>query len=293
MREFVIMADSDSEIPFTFADAHNVPVFLMPYTIDGEEFLFDLGRTTDFKDFYERLQKGAEVTTSTRSPLDIQEFFEGIIKENKDILYISFSSQLSAHYSLALQAREEALANYPEARIEIVDSLGIAMGSGLLVYHAVMQKEAGKSLDEILAWVSENIQRSLHFFSVDSLVQLRRTGRLSAVQATLGTMLDLKPILTVNKEGKIIAFEKVKGRKRVIKTLADLVEKNYVDDDVCKELCVVCHGNNEAQAMQLKEEIEKRANFKNIWFMDVGPVIGSHAGNGVMAVLMMGKPREV
>ncbi|MGI6664056.1 MAG: DegV family protein [Christensenellaceae bacterium] len=293
MREFVVMADSDSEIPYTFADEYQVPVFLMPYTLDGKEELFDLGRTTDYVGFYEQLAAGGEASTATRPPADIQAFFEEIIKDNKDILYISFSSQLSAHYELSLVAREAALENYPDARIEIFDALGIAMGSGLLVYHAVMLKEQGKSLDEILAWLNENRQRSLHFFSVDSLAHLRKTGRLSAVNATLGSILDLKPILTVTKEGKIVAFDKVKGRKRVVKALADLAEENYVDDDICKELCVVCHGNNPGQALLLKNELERRLDFKEVWFLDVGPVIGSHCGPGVMALLMMGKERTV
>ncbi len=293
MREFVIMTDSDTEIPYYFADAHQIPVFLMPYTLDGVDQLFDLGRSTDYKHFYTRLREGAEASTATRPPKDIQDFFEGIIKDNKDILYICFSSQLSSHYELAQSARKEALQNYPAARIEIVDSLGISMGAGLVVYHAVKLKEEGKSLDEIAAWVLANRSRSLHFFSVDSLRYLQRTGRLSSVTATLGSILDLKPILTVTKQGKIVAFDKVKGRKRVVRYLADLAEKNYVDDDICKELLVVCHGDNLEQAKALETAITNRVEFKQTWFLNVGPVIGSHCGPGVMAFLMMGKEREL
>lgn len=293
MREFVIMTDSDTEIPYTFAEAHNVPVFLMPYTLDGKESLFDLGKTTDYAGFYASLRAGASASTSTRSTYEIQCFFEDILKEGKDILYICFSSQLSAHYELAEMARKAALENHPEARIEIVDSLGIAMGAGLLVYHAVKQKEAGRSLDEIRQWLLDNRMRSLHFFSVDSLNYLKKTGRVSAVTATLGTMLDLKPILTVTREGKIVAFDKVKGRKKVVKYLADTVEKNYVEDDICKELMVVCHADNKEQAEALKAAIEERLDFKEIWLVDVGPVIGCHCGPGTMAFLMMGKEREI
>ncbi len=292
MRDFVIMTDSDTEIPYTFADAHNIPVFLMPYTLDGEEKLFDLGRNTDYKHFYTRLREGAEASTATRPPQDIQDFFEAIIKENKDILYICFSNKLSSHFELAHSARIATLENYPDARIDIVDSLGIAMGAGILVYHAVKLKEEGKSFDEIKEWVEANRLRSLHFFSVDSLMHLKRTGRLSTVTATLGTMLDLKPILTLTKDGRVVAFDKIKGRKKVVKYLADLAVKNYVDDDICKELLVVCHGDNMEQAEALKEEIGSRLEFKNIWLVDVGPVIGGHAGPGVVAFLMMGKERE-
>lgn len=293
MREFVIMTDSDTEIPYTFAEAHQVPVFLMPYTLNGEESLFDLGKTTDYTGFYHSLREGANASTSTRSTYEIQCFYEDILKTGKDILYVCFSSQLSAHHDLAQLARKAALENYPEARIEIFDSLGIAMGAGLLVYHAVRLKEEGKSMEEILQWLQENRMRSLHFFSVDSLNYLKKTGRVSAVTATLGTMLDLKPILTLTKEGKIVAFDKVKGKKKVVKYLADLAEKNYVDDDICKELMVICHGDNLAQAEALKDVITQKLEFKEVWLMDVGPVIGSHCGPGVMAFLMMGKEREL
>ena len=292
MRDFVIMTDSDTEIPYWFADENDIPVFLMPYTLDGKEELFDLGRTTDYKAFYTRLREGAEATTSTRSPIEIQEFFEGIIKNHKDIIYICFSSQLSAHYELALGAREKALANYPEAKIEIVDSVSIAMGAGLLVYHAVKQKKEGKSMTEILAWLEKNKTRSLHYFTVDSLMYLKRTGRLSAMTATIGSILDLKPVLTLTRSGKIVAFDKVKGRRKVVKYLLDKVAENKMDDEESMELAIVCHGDNPEQAQLLKEEMEARFHYKHLWFLDVGPVIGCHAGPGVMAVLILGKERE-
>ena len=167
------------------------------------------------------------------------------------------------------------------------------MGAGLLVYHAVKLKEEGKSFDEIVEWVEKNKMRTLHFFSVDSLNYLKRTGRLSAVTATIGSILDLKPILTLTREGKIVAFDKVKGRKKVVKYLADKVSENAVDDDIFRELCVVYNADNVEQATALKEELERRFQFKNLWFMDVGPVIGCHCGPGTMAVLIMGKERTV
>lgn len=292
MREFVVMADSDSEIPYQYADAHQLPVFLMPYTIDGQEALFDLGRTTDFKAFYDKLRAGAEASTATRPPADIQAFFEEQLKQGKDILYISFSSSLSAHYELAQVARKDALENYPDARIEIVDSLGIAIGSGLLICHAQKMKEAGASLDEIKDWVEQHKLNALHFFSVDSLKHLQRTGRLSAVMTAMGSLLDLKPILTVTKEGKVVSFDKVKGRKKVIRYLADLAEKNY-DPKLSRELAVVCHADNLEQAKILQEEMQKRMEFDEFWLIDIGPVIGVHAGPGALALLMLGKERPM
>lgn len=291
MREYVVMADSDSEIPYYIAEEHNIPVFLMPYTIEGQEMLFDLGKNTDFKAFFDSMREGKSVSTSTRSPQDIQEFYENILKEGKDILYICFSSKLSGHYELAQMARTAALENYPEARIEIIDSKSIAMGAGLLVYHAAMKHEAGMSFDELAAWVRENCLRALHFFTVDSLVYLKRTGRVSAVTATLGSILDLKPILLLDREGSIIAYDKVSGRRKAIKYLLNKIEENMTDDDVSKEILVIYHADNPSGAEILRKEAEARFDFKKILVMDVGPVIGAHCGPGTMAICMMGKER--
>ena len=293
MREFVLMTDSDTEIPYTFAEEHNIPVFLMPYTLDGEESLFDLGKTTDFEGFYKALREGKDALTSTRSTLDIQEFYEDILKEGKDILYLCFSSQLSSHYNLSLMARDAALENYPDARIEVVDTLSISMGAGLLVYHAAKMKEQGKSLDEIKDWVENNKLKALHFFSVDDLKYLKKTGRVSAVSATLGTMLDIKPVLVLTREGKIVANEKVKGRKKLIKFLTDKIVKNYEDNEIGRDLLVIIYGDNREQAEELRDSILKEVHFENVWMQHVGPVIGCHCGPSVMACLIMGHEREL
>jgi DegV family protein with EDD domain len=292
MREFVLMTDSDTEIPYTFAEEHDIPVFLMPYTLDGKESLFDLGKTTDFEGFYKALRDGKDALTSTRSTYDIQLFYEDILKEGKDILYLCFSSQLSSHYDLACMAREAALENYPDARIEIVDTLSISMGAGLLVYHAQKLKDQGKTLDEIKDWVENNKLNALHFFSVDDLKYLKKTGRVSAVSATLGTMLDIKPVLVLTKEGKIVANDKVKGKKKLIKYLTDKVVKNYVDDEIGKDLFVIMYGDNREQAEELRDSVLKEVSFNNVWLQHVGPVIGCHCGPSVMAALIMGHQRE-
>ena len=265
MREFVIMTDSDTEIPYWFADENQVEVFLMPYTLDGKEIIFDLGRHTDYKAFYTRLREGADASTSTRSPVEIEEFYENILKQGKDILYICFSSKLSAHYELSLLAREQVLKKYPEATITVVDSVSIAMGAGILVYHAVRLKKEGKSMEEIAAWLEANKCRSLHFFTVDSLQHLKRTGRLSSTKAALGTILDLKPVLYLTREGRIIAFDKVKGRRKVVSYFIEKIEENLTDDEVSHDLIVVCHGDNLEAAETIKKEIEDRFDFKPVW----------------------------
>lgn len=292
MREFVIMTDSDTEIPYQFAEENDVEVFLMPYTLDDKEQLFDLGKTTDYKYFYTRLREGAKATTSTRPPVDIEDFYRGILEQGKDILYLCFSSQLSAHYSLSCMARETVLEDYPDNNITIVDSCSIAMGAGILVYHAVQLKKQGKSMEEIAAWLEENKTHSNHFFTVDDLMYLKRGGRLSGAAAVMGSILDIKPVLTLNRQGKINVIDKVKGKRKMIKYLLDKVESCKEDTDLSRQLLIVCHGDNEETAREIEQLIKEKFDFQEVWFMDVGPVIGCHAGPGVIGILFMGKERE-
>ena len=287
MCDFVLMTDSDTEIPYTFAEKYDIPVFLMPYTIDGEERLFDLGRETDFEGFYNRLREGADAFTSTRPPEDIADFYREILKTGKDILYLAFSSQLSSHVNHATMAKEEVLKEFPERRIVIVDTLRIAMGAGILVYYAAKMKEEGGTLDEIAEWTEKNKLRANAWFSVDNLMFLKKGGRLSGTQAVMGTLMDIKPILTINTEGKIVNVDKVKGTKKVIRYLIDKIQNNVEDE--AEQICVVQHAGVPDRGRELKEKIENSFHFREVWLMDIGPVIGCHTGPGALSVLFMGK----
>lgn len=293
MSNYRLMTDSNSEIPYYFADEHDVPVFRMPYIIDGEENLFDLGRETNFSEFYTRVKEGAIVATATRSPQDIQEFFESILKDGKDILYLCFSSALSGHYDLACMAKKAALENYPSSRIEIIDTKCISMNLGILVMSAQKRYEAGLSMDELIKWVEDNKLRSLAAFSIDDLMYLKRTGRLSSISASFGTMLDLKPMLKVDREGKIVVCDKVKGKKKVFKYILNIIEENYdPDDELITDYACIVHANNLEAAENLKSMIEEKYKFNNLMLQDVGPVIGSHTGPGVVALLMFGDEKN-
>ena len=290
MRDFVVATDSDTEIPYTFAEAHNIPVFLMPYTVDGEEKLFDLGKNTDFDAFYQKLANGADAATSTRPPADIEDFFRDIVKDGKDVLQLSFSSQLSAHYSYCEMARKAVLEEYPDARIELVDTRRISMGAGILVIEAQRMKEAGSSLDEIKDWVSGNINRAHAWFSVDDLNFLKRGGRVSGTAAAIGTILGVKPILKLSNAGKIVAADKVKGSKNVYKYFLDTIKK-YAENTEEQALYVL-HAGDMKSAKKVQAMIEESVNCREVLILDIGPVIGCHTGPGALAVIFMGQALE-
>lgn len=288
MRDFVIATDSDTEIPYTFADEYDMPVFLMPYTVNGEERLFDLGKETDIIGFYKELRNGADAITNTRPPADIADFFKSIVKNGKDVLYLSFSSALSGHFDLSQMARNDVLEEYPDARIEIVDTLRISMGAGQLVMYAQQLKDEGKSLEQIRDWVVENRARAHAWFSVDDLNYLKKGGRLSGAAAAIGTILDVKPILKLNHEGKIVAADKVKGAKKILRFFLDVIRQNVEAPEA--QTAYVLHADNMQGAEKMKALIEESVKFKKVVIQDVGPVIGCHTGPGVLAVVFMGKP---
>ena len=286
MREFVIATDSDVEIPYTFAEKYDMPVFLMPYTVDGKESLFDLGKTTDFDAFYKQLADGAEAATSTRPPSDIEDFFREIAKTGKDILQLSFSSQLSAHFSYCEMAAEIVRKEFPDVRIELVDTLRISVGAGLLVMQAQEMKEDGAGLDEIKTWVLENIGRAHAWFSVDDLGFLKKGGRVSGTAAMVGTILGVKPILKISREGKIVSADKVKGSKNVAKFFVDVVSK-YIEEPQT-QIVYVAHAGAKQSAQRVAELIGEAVKCKDIQIVDIGPVIGCHTGPGALAVAFMG-----
>lgn len=287
MRDFVIATDSDTEIPLYFADKYDMPVFLMPYTVNGQERLFDLGRDTDIIGFYKELAAGADAITSTRPPADIAAFFEDIVKKGKDVLYLSFSSALSGHYELVLMARNEVLEKYPDVRIEVVDTLRISMGAGVLVMAAQQLYDQGKSMDEIKKWVEENRHRAHTWFSVDDLNYLKKGGRLSGAAAAIGTILGVKPILKINHEGRIIPADKVKGSKMILKYFMNIITENVENPE--EQTAYVLHADNISAAESMKELIEQNVEFKEVCIQDIGPVIGCHTGPGVLGIVFMGK----
>lgn len=291
MREFVITTDSDSEIPYDYAEKNGVEVFAMPYTFNDKEYLFDLFKNMELiREFFAGLRNGAMATTSARSPHEIYEFFKAIVSQGKDLVNISLSSKLSNHYTYACMARDDILAEYPDAKVVVIDCLSICMAQGLVVYTAQEMKKAGKSMDEIIDWVEKNKLNMNMYFTVDDLNFLKRGGRLSGAAAALGTVLDLKPIIYGDREGRLVPIDKVKGRKKALRYFVDRLGESeaYLDDMIA----TIIHADAEEDAKLLEQMIRERYKPKEIWIRPMGPVIGSHTGPGALGLVFFGKERS-
>ena len=286
------MTDSDSDLPFSIADERNIPVVKMPYILNGKEYFDDNGRSGVEKEFFAQMRAGAAPSTSLLSTPVYLEYFEPILAEGKDILFVAFSSQMSNTILNIYEAREQLLQKYPERKMIVVDTLSISAPMSLLVIAAHDMYLAGKTMEEIEAWLMENRLRCHAWLTVDDLKYLRRGGRISSTSAIFGSMLDIKPIITMGKGGKMDPAEKVQGRKKALRTIADRVAEN-IENAADQEL-IRLHADALEEAEQLAGFIRRKVpELGGIRFQMIGPVIGAHCGPGTLAACFMGRERTI
>ena len=284
--DYVFMTDSDSDLPFHLKQQYDIPVVYMPYALDGKEYFDDLGQMLDHKSYYDKMRAGANPVTSALNEESYIEYFEPILKE-KDLLFVAFSSKLSCTLQSVYSAREKLLARYPGRKFTVVDTLSISGPMTLLVLKAHEMYRAGKPMDEVASWLEANKLRAQAYFTVDDLKYLKRGGRISAVAATVGTMLDLKPIIVEAADGTLQAGDKVRGRKKAI---AYIVDKCVAaQPDPAESPIIVLNADAPEDAERAKAQLEQKLPGATIMIEHVGPVIGAHAGPGTLAVCFMGK----
>ncbi len=291
MQNYILMTDSDSDLPYALKVQYDIPVVYMPYTLEGKEYFDDLGQTLDHKSFFDKMREGAHPTTSALNQTVYEEYFEPILREGKDILFLAFSSQLSMTINAIRAARETLLETYPERKFIVVDTLSISGPQTLLVLKAHEMYRAGESIEDVAKWVEENKLRAQAYFTVDDLKYLQRGGRVSATAAAIGSLLDLKPILTETKEGKLAAAAKVRGRKKAIGFIVDKAVEGVTDQK--ESIGLVLHADAPADAEKLCAMIQEKLPEMTIRIENVGPVIGAHAGPGTVAFCFIGGERPM
>ncbi len=288
---YVFMTDSDSDFPYSFADERNIPVVKMPYALEGKEYFDDNGRAGVEKEFYAKMRAGAVPVTSLLPTESYLEYFEPILKDN-DLLFIAFSSQMSATINNVMEAREQLMAKYPQRKFIVVDTLSISAPMTLLLLKAHDLYLQGASMEEVEKWVLGNRLRAQAWFTVDDLKYLKRGGRISSTSAVFGTVLDIKPVLVLGKGGKIDPAEKVQGRKKALRTLVDRTVENIENPE--SQTLVILHADVEDDAERLAEMLrQKLPTLQGIRIQMVGPVIGSHCGPGTLACVFMGRERKI
>ena len=281
---------TDSSCDFTDAMCAQLDIAYTPLTVtyNGESHS-NFSDETAIKAFYDELRNGVMATTSAANPDDWAKVMEPALAEGHDLLVIAFTSGLSTTYQSAVIAATDLQEKYPDRKINVVDSLCAALGQGLLIWYACRKRDEGMSLEELTAWVEENKLHICHWVTVDDLSHLKRGGRISAATAMVGTMLNIKPIIHVNDEGKLINVGKIRGRKAAIEHIASKVGE--LGEGYNNDTCFVVHGDCEADANVLADIIKTKYGVKNVHIGYLGPVIGAHTGPGVLAVFFLGVHR--
>ena len=289
-QTYVFMTDSDSDLPFHLKQEYDIPVVYMPYALDGKEYFDDLGQMLDHKSYYDMMRNGAAPVTSALNEASYIEYFEPVLKE-KDLLFVAFSSKLSCTLQAVYSAREKLLEQYPERKFIVVDTLRISGPMTLLVLKAHEMYRAGKSIEEVASWLEENKLRAQAYFIVDDLKYLKRGGRISATAATVGTMLDLKPIISEAVDGTLSANDKIRGRKKAIAFIVDKMLEFAPDPE--ESPIIVLNADCLEDAERVKTLIEQKLPGANVLIENVGPVIGAHAGPGTIALCFIGTKPQV
>lgn len=290
MKNYVIVTDSTSDLPEEIVEQLGIKVIPLTFELEGKSYLdhHDAGGL-GVHEFYERLRKGEKSITSLINTGTFIDYLQPILKAGDDILYIAFSSALSGTYNSSLLAIEELLEEYKDSKIISIDSKSASVGEGLLVYSAAKKKEEGLSIEELQEWILQNMLKVCHWFTVDDLNHLKRGGRVSALSATVGTALNVKPILHVDNEGHLIPISKVRGRKKSLYALLEHMVETCVDPQ--EQVIFIGHGDSLEDAELLAQLIREKFNVKDIVISNIGSVIGTHSGPGTIALFFFGTKR--
>ena len=279
---FQVITDTSANLPNTLCVQNDITVIPFPYFINGARHTCLDTEGFDAETFYGAMREGAEITTSQINPQHYIDIMRPILQKGLDILFVGMSSGISGSYHSAEIAAEELLPDFPDRKIRLVDTLGASLGEGLLVLRAAREKLLGISLDDLYQKLLDLRHRICNIFTVDDLKYLRKGGRLSNLSFIVGTLLQIKPLLKGNEEGKIVAFAKLRGRKKALEELAARYDSFVVN--AAEQIIGIAHADCAADAQRLAELLRRNNPPKEILTVDYEPVTGSHVGPGTLAL---------
>ena len=288
--KFEIITDSSANLTDSLIEKYDLKIISLSYFIGEEEYLsYKEGVKTDYSEFYARIRKKEEARTSLANYEECMRVLRPIAESGRDILYIGFSSALSGTFQNVSNCMQELRTKHPDQKLLCVDSLSASMGEGLLVYHALELAQRGATIEETLEWVENHKMNICQWFTVDDLFFLKRGGRLSGAAALAGSLLEIKPILHIDEEGRLVMVSKVKGRKKSLNALIEHMEETVVK--IKPQKIFIAHGDCLEDAQYLADGIKEKLGLEDIEINYVAPVIGVHSGPGTIALFYYGKTR--
>ncbi|MFQ6805402.1 MAG: DegV family protein [Lachnospiraceae bacterium] len=289
MRNFVITTDNTADLPYDYYKKNQIEYLFLSYTMDGKNY--QKNAEMDPGEFYRKMRQGSMPTTSQANVEETMETWRPLLDEGNDILHLAFSSGLSGSCNSARIAANELKESYPDRKITVVDSLCASLGEGLFVDYAVEMKKAGKDMEEIAGWLEEHKLNFCHVFTVDDLNHLYRGGRVSKAAAVLGTMINIKPVLHVDNEGHLIPLGKVRGRKKSLIKLVDMMEERIGSFRDRQTKIFISHGDCLEDAEFVKQLVQERFGYQDFLINMIGATIGTHSGPGTVALFFLGDHR--
>ncbi|MBQ6885764.1 MAG: DegV family protein [Clostridia bacterium] len=284
MKDYVIFVDSACDIPQNLLNDWELKYCSLSLVFSDDEKEYH-DHEIQAHEFYNKMRGGALPKTSAANMGKFCDAFEEIVREGKDIIYIGFSSGLSATCNFAREAAVEIMSRYDESKIVVVDSLCASAGYGLLVKLLVDKKNNGASIDELADFAENTKMNIMHWFTVDDLKYLKAGGRISATTALVGGMLNIKPIMKVDDNGKLVSVSKVRGRRAALKAIADMYDQTAIDKE--NGVVFISHGDCVEDANALAQMIKEKNGVDVQLITNVGPVIGSHSGPGTLALFFL------
>jgi len=287
-RSYTLVTDSTCDLTAEFLSEINVPAIPLGFTIDGKVYK-DFDPDMPLERFYSLLRQGLRATTSQ---ITVSQYIEGFTPylEKGDVIYLAFSSGLSGSYSSACVAAKELSERFPDRTLYIIDTHAASLGEGLLVWRAAMKRDEGLSIHELKDWVEKNWQTFCHLVTVDDLKALRAGGRISAASEIIGTFFDIKPMIYLNLEGKLIPDGKVRGRKRALNRLIAQAKEDIVNPR--EQILTLCQGDCIEDAEYVRKRLIEEVGVIDVRIGYAGPVIGAHTGPGVIAIFFTGNNRR-
>ena len=289
MKKFMIITDGNSDLTDAYAKEHNIRLIPLYYNMDDKIYGGD--DTLSPEEFYAKMREGKMPTTMAVNPEVVEKTFRSVIDEGYDILHIAFSSALSGSYNVTAMVGQQLCEELPDAKIVVIDSLSASLGQGLLVHKANELRNSGATLEETAAWVEENKLHLCHQFTVDNLFHLYRGGRVSKTTAVLGTLIQVKPVLHVDNEGRLIAIGKVRGRKKSLNALVDKMEETIGSYRDQNDIIFISHGDCIEDAKYVADRVKERFGIDKFHIDMVNPTIGAHSGPGTIALFYLGEKR--
>lgn len=284
--DYKLFCDSTCDLTIELANEIGIEIIPMQFSVDDNNYRHYLDeREMSLNDFYSALKNGADVTTAQVQYETFANSFEPFLKEGKDIIYICFTSGMSGTFNTCKIAIEELKEKYPERKICVIDSLCASAGEGYLAYLAGLKMKDGYTFDELCEYIENTKMRICHWFVVDDLDQLKKGGRIGALSAAFGKALQIKPLISVDNDGKLIATAKIRGNVKTYSTLIERAERDAAD--LSNQTIFIAHSECEEKAEKLKDMVSPLV--KEVKIVKVGPIIGSHVGQGMFALVFQGE----